>query len=88
MYKIIEPYMQEELDNFFDKHEKSIKEKTKLLIDFNEIDDIEIEPSSKTFINALSIEPVLKQLKPEKSVGVKSEILDLKNKKNNKNKLF
>lgn len=78
--------MQEELDNFFEEHEKSIKEKHKLLIDFSTpADDIELSPSIRSVTNKLSIVPVLKSTKPEKSSRIKSEIIDLRNKKNNKN---
>lgn len=84
--------MQEELEKFFIEHDKSIEEKMKLIVDFSvPSDNIELESSLVSVTNKLEISPVFKSNQSDRiksSSKIKTEIVNLKNKKNNKNLLF
>lgn len=75
--------MQEEIDNFFIEHDKSLKEKTKLLIDFQEES---IETNSIITFNKMEIIPKLKTIPKENKIIVRTEVVNFK--KTNKHNLF
>lgn len=75
--------MQEEIDNFFTEHDKSLKEKMKLLIDFQEES---IEHNVTISFSKMEIVPKLKTVPKESKIIVKTEVVNFK--KNNKHNLF
>lgn len=75
--------MQEEIDNFFIEHDKSLKEKMKLLIDFQEES---IEHNVTISFSKMEIVPKLKTVPKESKIIVKTEVVNFK--KNNKHNLF
>lgn len=76
--------MEQELDNFYNSYKKSIEEKHKLLIDFESSINSNVETAR--ILSTFDVIPLFKIKKEQQRLGIKTEIIDLKNK--SKNKLF